>query len=290
MGRGIDSNILSSSLQEIQRRLDDLRTRCISDPGNAEEILSDALEQLQETFEELSVANEALLQSDTELRLVTDNVPLLLAHVSSDLRYIFVNQSYADWFHLKRSEIIGRHISEVLSKEGYEATLENIKKALSGEKVDCEVVVQKEEGPCVMHVAFIPQLDEHRTTWSYYTVTQDITEHKKADEALHDSEKRYRTLFENMLEGFAYCKVVYDDQGRPIDFICLDVNSAFERLTGLKDVIGKRITEAIPGIKEAHPELFGASDQVDLTDRPEKFEIEFKPLGIWLSISAFSTG
>jgi PAS domain S-box-containing protein len=67
MGNGLNSGKLSSSLLEIQSELEDLRTRCISDPGNAEEVLSDALEQLQVVFEELSTANEELTQQNEEL-------------------------------------------------------------------------------------------------------------------------------------------------------------------------------------------------------------------------------
>jgi len=109
------------------------------------------------------------------------------------------------------------------------------------------------------------------------------------NEALVASEEKYRQLFENMLDGFAYCKMLYDDCGHPVDFIYLDTNSAFEHLTGLKGVKGKRATEAIPGVKESQPELFDTYGRVALTGRPEKFEIEFKPLGIWLSISVYST-
>ena len=111
---------------------------------------------------------------------------------------------------------------------------------------------------------------------------------QKRTESLRESEKRYHSLFENMLEGFAYCRMIYDDNGHPADFIYLDVNSGFERLTGLTDVTGKKVTEAIPGVKELTPELFEIYGRVALTGNPEKFEIDFKPLGKQLSISVYS--
>lgn len=116
----------------------------------------------------------------------------------------------------------------------------------------------------------------------------EIVERKRAEEALRESEERYRSLFENMLQGFAHCKMLYDEGGRPSDFIYLDVNGAFGELTGLEKVAGRKVTEVIPGIREAHPELFEIYGRVALTGRPEKFEIEFKPLELWLSISVYS--
>ncbi len=110
----------------------------------------------------------------------------------------------------------------------------------------------------------------------------------KRTEALKESEERYHSLFENMLEGFAYCKMIYDEQNRPEDFIYLDVNKSFERMTGLKDVVGKRVTEAIPHTKELNPELFEIYGRTALTGNSEIFEVYFKPLSKWFSISVFS--
>ena len=93
----------------------------------------------------------------------------------------------------------------------------------------------------------------------------DISDQKELEGKLRESEKKYHLLFENMLDGFAYCRMLYDDCGHPVDFIYLDTNSAFEQLTGLKEVKGKRVTEVIPGIKELHPELFDAYSRVALT-------------------------
>ena len=107
------------------------------------------------------------------------------------------------------------------------------------------------------------------------------------EKSLRESEQRYRSLFDNMLDGFAYCKMLFED-GRPLDFIYLDVNDAFERLTGLKNVIGKKATEVIPGIKESNPELFEIYGRVSLTGNPEKFEtyvdsLEFGSLSLCIA-------
>lgn len=106
---------------------------------------------------------------------------------------------------------------------------------------------------------------------------------------LKTNEEKYRSLFANMLNGFAYCKIILDKKGKPIDFVYLEVNDAFEKLTGLKkaDVLGKNATEAIPGIKETHPDLFEIYGNVALTGKKKYFEIHFEPLDIWLSISAY---
>jgi len=116
-----------------------------------------------------------------------------------------------------------------------------------------------------------------------------LSEHLSADKiALQESERKYRTLFENMLEGFAYCRMIYDKDGRPTDWVYLDVNAAFERLTGFSEVRGKRVLEIIPDIHAITPDLFDTYGHVASTGRPETFEIDFKPLKMWMRISVFS--
>ncbi|MBI3040931.1 MAG: PAS domain S-box protein [Chloroflexi bacterium] len=116
------------------------------------------------------------------------------------------------------------------------------------------------------------------------------SEHQQAEEALRESDKKYRSLFEQMLNGFAYCQLLVDENNQPVDFVYLEINDAFERLTGLKreKVIGRKVTEAIPGTKESHPELFSIYGKVALTGEPTTFDIYFEPLAIWLTIHVYS--
>jgi len=105
---------------------------------------------------------------------------------------------------------------------------------------------------------------------------------------LRESEERYRGLFENMSEGLAYCRMIYNERGEPEDWVYLAVNGTFGRLTGLADVVGKRATQAIPGIKEATPEPFEIYGRVARTGVAERFDINFTPLRKFLSISVYS--
>lgn len=94
-----------------------------------------------------------------------------------------------------------------------------------------------------------------------------------ADLERHAAERdeRFRTLFDTMTEGFALHEIICDETGTPCDYRFLEVNPAFERLTGLKpgDVVGKTAREVLPRIDSSWIETFGA---VALTGRPTRFE------------------
>jgi len=111
-------------------------------------------------------------------------------------------------------------------------------------------------------------------------------ESQRMQEALRESEARYRGLFEHMQEGIAYCKMIFEN-GDPVDFTYLSVNEAFETLTGLKGVVGKRVSEVIPGIRASDPSLFETYGRVARTGNPEKIEIFVEALQQWFSISVY---
>ena len=114
----------------------------------------------------------------------------------------------------------------------------------------------------------------------------EINERKRSEEALRQSEEHYRYLFDNMLNGYASCRMIFQG-GVAEDFTYLSVNRAFVTLTGLKDVAGKNVSTVIPGFREIDPELFASYGRVTLTGVPERFEKYVRSTNMWLSISIY---
>ena len=120
-----------------------------------------------------------------------------------------------------------------------------------------------------------------------YATFLDITTEVEARAAQAAHEARFERLFGAMNEGVAYCRMLYGAGGGPDDFIYESVNPAFERLTGLVDVEGRRVTEVIPTIKAETPDLLETYGRVARTGEPAEFDIDFTPLDIYLHIKVF---
>ncbi len=109
----------------------------------------------------------------------------------------------------------------------------------------------------------------------------------RALDELQKSEEKYHMLFTSMIEGFALVRVIEDDEGKPIDYRFLEVNPAFERLTGFskEEVVGKSIWEPIPDIKPQWIEAFGG---IALTGELVHFTDYNKSRDRWYEIYTYS--
>ncbi|MEJ2725736.1 MAG: MASE3 domain-containing protein, partial [Deltaproteobacteria bacterium] len=110
---------------------------------------------------------------------------------------------------------------------------------------------------------------------------------KQSEEALRESEERYRLLFSEMISGFALHKIILDEEGKPKDYLFLNVNPAFERITGLKaeEIIGKSVLEVLPQTESSWIKTYG---EVALNGKPIRFENYSRELDKHFEAFAFS--
>jgi|GEM_PF-728490 len=127
-----------------------------------------------------------------------------------------------------------------------------------------------------IQVTAIPEFTEGQDRYQTYTSFEDITELKKTQDMLAKSEKDYRILFEEQVNGFAICQSVFSNEGDFVSFRFSEINPAYERILNLKrqDVLGKDVKEVFPGTEQEWIEKLGS---VAINGEPQIFEMFHQP-------------
>ena len=185
------------------------------------------------------LVEEALKNSEKHLNQITDSVPVFISLANNDLEYIFVNSAYQDFFNLKKSEIIGKKVEDLLSAESYSVARPYLKMALEGHTCKFENEIRNHEGKKkTIHTTYLPYYQDNLIVGVLATVV-DITDQVKADLLLRNSEAENRAIL----------------QAVPDLLFRLDRNGIFlTSFTGNPDALyakaeyflGKKIEEVLP--------------------------------------------
>ena len=233
---------------------------------------------------------EALRESEESFRVIFERSTIGKSLTAPDGRLLRVNQAVADFLGYTIEEMQRLDFTQITYPDDIAVTREVIRSLLAneGESRRLEKRFIRKSGEVVWaDVSTTVRRDVNGVPLYLITAIADITERKLAEEKIRVSEERYRSLFENMVEGYAYCQMLFED-GQAKDWTYLVVNDAFEFLTGLKDVTGKKVSQVIPGIRETDPAIFERYGRVALTGKPEKFEMFVEAMQMWFSISVYS--
>ena len=247
-------------------------------------------EELQMQSEELNDAYETLHKSEKHYRMLFSNMTeaFFLAEViynkdgkPRDYRFLGVNPAYELNMGVKKEQMLGKSLFDVFPNAG-PISIEKYKEiAISGQSAHFEVFSQALNNKYLDVYAFSPEKGK------LAVIFRDITERKRVEAALQTSEEQYRTLFNTMNEGFCIIEMLFDEHEKPIDYIYIEANQAFDNQTVLKNVIGKRMRELAPGNEGFWFEIYG---KVALTGESVRFENRAEALGRWYEVYAYKVG
>lgn len=132
-------------------------------------------------------------ESRNRLHLIADSMPVLIAYIDNNQRYVFCNAAYHEWFGVSVKEIQGVRISEIFDDHSYRIMQPYIESALGGRRVHFEIQLNHRKlGPRINHTTLIPHIDSDRKTVGFCVLFVDITDLKTA-EALEEEKARILT-------------------------------------------------------------------------------------------------
>ncbi|MFG6176562.1 NahK/ErcS family hybrid sensor histidine kinase/response regulator [Halomonas sp. THAF12] len=140
---------------------------------------------------------EALIRSENNIRIYTDNVPALIAYFDKECRYLFTNRAYEQAFAIDRNAVIGKPLQEVIPSTLAREREPWIARALDGERVSFEVSLSLAEGIRYMLVTYTPHFGDSGAILGFFALYQDITERRRAEIALKETNE---TLEERVRE------------------------------------------------------------------------------------------
>ncbi|USH02206.1 PAS-domain containing protein [Grimontia kaedaensis] len=149
-----------------------------------------------------------LRETEQWLRLITDNVPALIAYVGDDLHYQFTNRAYDEWYGFPRGELIGKHISVSRRSSTFEALRPYVERALDGESVVFEIEEFNASGDARYVVkSYVPNQASNGNITGLFVLNWDITERKQNAEEL---EQAYQTMELRVQERTAQLQTLND--------------------------------------------------------------------------------
>jgi PAS domain S-box-containing protein len=190
-------------------------------------------------------------------------------------------------FGFTANEVIGKPVAVTVPEYLWDELAELSLRIRRGEYINhFETVRLHKDGRLVpVSLTLSPMFNAHGELSGASGIARNITQQKLAEHALQKSEKLYRNLFENLVDGFSYGRVIFEED-KPVDVEYLHVNQNFERMAGATNMSGHRASAVSPGLRNRDVRDFLA--RAALTGQSGKFETFIKHRNIWVEASVYS--
>ncbi|GAB6054647.1 PAS domain S-box protein [Magnetospira thiophila] len=225
-------------------------------------------------------------------KTIVENEPNLIVHALVDGTLLYVNKAYADYFGSTPEALTGTNLLLLIPQHQWTEVQAHFQ-ALSRESPvstqDHDILKKDGRVRRMRWTDTAIRFDDSGRAVEFIGRGEDISAQKEFSTRLRASQTKYDILFHEMVSGYALHELLLDDEGRPCDYRFLDVNPAFEALTGLKhdDVVGKRVREVLADIEPTWIERYG---RVVSTGETAQFVEYTKVFDKYFEVTAFRSG
>ncbi len=231
--------------------------------------------------------NAERLYCKDRLQNILDSVDDGISLVGLDGKFIDTNKASLKQLKMAKEELIGKNVYDIVFPEDRARAIEGSFKVLETGKTVNQVRVMRKDGSWFFaEISTTLICDENNKPSVFLGVTRDISERKKIEEALRESEQLYKTIFDNSDDAFQLVKLQYDEVGQPLSYMFLKVNKAFERLTGRNssEIVGKQVEAVYPNVEPYWINLYG---NIVRTGKSIHQETYHRDLDRWFDVYAF---
>ncbi|MEP3837563.1 MAG: CheR family methyltransferase [Algibacter sp.] len=249
---------LQNAIEELEISNEELQSSNEELMASNEELQS-TNEELQSVNEELYTVNSEMQEKNKELTNLSNDVTNLLNNtdiatlfLDTELRIRNFTPALKEVFNLHESDY-GRPLSSFTSNfpENTRAGIIEDSKLVLKKLITIEKQLRDQNHNYYLFRAS-PFITSDNKINGIVITLNNINKLKETEKELRTFELRYKNLFDNLNEGFLHGEIITDQSGKPIDWIYIDANTAFEKLIGLerKDFVGNRLMDILPYIQD----------------------------------------